>query len=491
LAVLFVLVLTVATGSAWLAGVPLQLPGVILLLPLVAVALSLAGRLQIARSEGTRAGLPLTSWGLGLSIVPALLFLTYSGVKDFAVGQEATAFTDDWFARLRQSDAEASNRFSAFWDSLPRDLRAEDLDLANPAVRRALTGDPQQVAAVEEAAARRYSFGDVGQKGPLPLYQEHPLVKFVRGLPEDAKIRPRGVRGWEYNAKARGYIVEQAYQITTLEGNFDAVVTIMGSQSRTGPDRDWQILLERTGLSDTPASLTPTGRLLGQLRYDSLGFARSWIQLLAEQNVREAYLRTLPADQRDRADQLLRAEPSLRAAALADLAGGCDPGTVLGSLPLLADEDLPGRLFLPHRDEFRTGRWLGRRPRAARPDIGAAAFDDARQWFRGSAGPFPQLAQPSNPLAFRWRLDGDQLIFEHSFTVQRMPEQRTANRPFPGYTCDGVMRVVTDDAALVNAVKSPGASPVPTLDPQRSFQRWRVAGMELRLAYPPGRGAGP
>ena len=76
-------------------------------------------RFQIARSEGARAGHALTSWGVGLSVVPAVLFLTYMTVKDFAVSHEATTFTDNWFDRLRQSESQPLHRLTTFWDTLP------------------------------------------------------------------------------------------------------------------------------------------------------------------------------------------------------------------------------------------------------------------------------------------------------------------------------------------------------------------------------------
>src|SRR5437764_1266419 len=92
LGVIYGIILVITGLAALLKAEPFFLPGWLLFLPLLAAALAGAGLWEIYSSEGTRAGVRLARWGLGLSIVLALCYITYTTFTGLAVVSQANRF---------------------------------------------------------------------------------------------------------------------------------------------------------------------------------------------------------------------------------------------------------------------------------------------------------------------------------------------------------------------------------------------------------------
>src|SRR5437870_503221 len=77
LAGLFALIVVLGALVSFVRGMPLFLPDWLLVAPLAGFILSILGARQIRNSEGTRAGLKLTRYGLWLSAVCGLSYFVY------------------------------------------------------------------------------------------------------------------------------------------------------------------------------------------------------------------------------------------------------------------------------------------------------------------------------------------------------------------------------------------------------------------------------
>src|SRR2546425_1598889 len=90
--VLFAGIVTVGGFMALVRGQPFLLESWTLLLPLAGILLSYLGQVHIRQSEGTRAGLKLAQWGLGLNLSFGLGYFVYSLGTGLAIRQQAYSF---------------------------------------------------------------------------------------------------------------------------------------------------------------------------------------------------------------------------------------------------------------------------------------------------------------------------------------------------------------------------------------------------------------
>src|SRR5438132_1543641 len=77
-------------------------PLIILPLPILAAILCYLARLQIVRSEGTRAGMALANWGWWLSVVLGLSYAVYYFGTHLAQTNQADRFANAWLALIRE-----------------------------------------------------------------------------------------------------------------------------------------------------------------------------------------------------------------------------------------------------------------------------------------------------------------------------------------------------------------------------------------------------
>jgi hypothetical protein len=294
---LFAVWVVLAGLVAFRADVPFLMDPISLVLPLAGFGLSLAAHLQIRRSEGTRAGLPLAKWGMLLSVTCGFGYLAYRGATELALRQQAEDFTNAWFDLLRGDDVDAH---AAFWGSLDPSLRDQRFDLDQPEVRNLLKSKPDEWRKVQVKLRDRFFWGrdrsGAMQKGQLPNFFVHDLVANVRQAGAEAKVTAQGIRNWDRTGDS--YRVEQNYRISTPDVDLDVAVTLLGSDDKETGRRRWRVLLEETGIRE-PRKLTPRGQALAMLRGSSQIFASDWAKKLIQGQPADAYLDTTPPEKRD------------------------------------------------------------------------------------------------------------------------------------------------------------------------------------------------
>ncbi len=277
---LFALVILVCAVAAVWRGEPFLLPLWLLLLPAAGVGLAVLGRWHILRSEDTRAGMGLTQWGLGLSLVFGLGYATFYFVTYLAVAQQSNAFLLDkgpdsgYLARLQAGDING-----AFLLTLPLQHR-----------RGAQPNNP-------EAMEQQFDLGgnDREPRGLLTQFHADPLVRRLAAAGDKATIEPLAVRNWTY--ENQGYKVERFYRISTDEGSFEVLLTTQSVNSPEGEGRKWYLVWSpRQGISQL--QLTDEGRKLKALREESARFANEWFVKLFTSQSKAAFLDTLPLKQR-------------------------------------------------------------------------------------------------------------------------------------------------------------------------------------------------
>ncbi len=287
LAILNAVAVTALALTAWFSGTPLLWPW-LLALPVAAALVSYAARVQIRRRQNIHAGVVLTRWGIWLSVLFGLGYGSFLLATEWAVRLQAQAFTDVWFDSLRQGDVNA-----AFLLTIPASQRQGDTPDDLPRLRA------------------RYGLGRTGQKGPLPLFLEHPLIQLLRHAGATAKIESLGIRDWKY--VGNGYLVEQEYRVTTPEGVFDVVLPVWGGPA-PGSDpqargRQWHVIMSDLQL-DVQVGLqqrarTALGEAMQTLRHSGERFVLAWGRKLSEGQLREPELEI-------RSDQLFAVSDAAR-----------------------------------------------------------------------------------------------------------------------------------------------------------------------------------
>jgi len=448
---LFAVWVLIAGLVAFRADAPFLMDPIALLVPLAGFGLSLVARIQIRRSEGTRAGLPLATWGLWLSVLAGLGYLAYRGATELALRQQAEDFSTAWFELLRGDDVDAH---AAFWGSLDPSLRDQRFDLDNPEVRKILKGKPDEWRKVQAKLRDRFFWGRDRsaqiQKGSLPNFFMHDVVANVRQAGTGATVTAQGIRSWDRTGDS--YKVEQNYRITTLDAELDATVTLLGSDDKDTGRRRWRVLLEETGIRD-PRKLTPRGQALAMLRGSSQMFAADWAKKLLAGQVGDAYLDTAAPEKRN-------------AQRLAWL--------------------LPDPRVLPGHAEFMQGRLLQTQELVTfDPTMRDGAVKAAQRLFQGIKLDGQTIMQAADTrLSCRYELDTNtrELRFLQPFDV-RIPDPserggtgsvRLAN----DYRGEMTVVVATRSAAALAAVEGAGPSGLRLAGTERNVSWW-IAGMTL------------
>jgi hypothetical protein len=259
---------------------PVLLPIYVQMLPVAGAVLALIAMLLIRRSEGTLAGARLATWALLLCAVFGLGYWAYYGATDIAVCNQAEAFTREWFKKITAGDYAA-----AF------------LDTQDPGVRQKVNPNDK------ETIRKRFlnalgAAKDGNMRGPLWSFKEMDLVHLLMQGGDRSQIKTRGVREWDY--KAEGYRVKQAFQITTDEGSFEVQVTVHGIESKTREfeGRAWYVVSgSETGVLKDGWHISELGQNLAELRRQSARFIDQWSTKLARGQLTSAYRDTLePAE---------------------------------------------------------------------------------------------------------------------------------------------------------------------------------------------------
>ncbi|OAI48101.1 hypothetical protein AYO44_07880 [Planctomycetaceae bacterium SCGC AG-212-F19] len=471
LAVLSALGISLFASVALVSGVPLQLDtllGMLLLIALLAFALSLTAWRQVARDPGIRTGLRLARAGMLLSALFGLGYFSWSVAKDAAVGHDSRSFTDAWLERLKHSPPGSVDAYVAFWHMLPVEGRPAHLPLHDPRFEKQLRAQPEQAGQLRKYINVHHTYGASAQQPALfPLFCDDDLIQLLSRAGPEARIEPAGLRTWSYRGKrVGGFHVEQTYLITTPEGKFPAVVAALSTDTDEG--RLWQVLMEGTGVEfGRRVQWTPLGENVMALRQDSREFARDWVRKLSQGMREEAFLDTLPpADRLAMRSQIRVCRLGSAVSILAST------GPFPSGLPVLADPEL-ARGLLPGWSAYASGGLLVTDDLLADPTVRLAVAEQAKALFRPvhpTAVSWPSIPAGDTRLASPWQTSKGptpELIFLQPFGL------RVAADVF----CEGMIRVATSEPALLGALQ-PGATAV-NLPPAQRPLRWRIQRVDL------------
>jgi hypothetical protein len=257
LAALFAALIAVSTVIALVQGMPLFIWGWWLLLPAAGTVLCLFGRWRIRQSEGTLAGLALTTWGLWLALLVGSGYLTYSFFTGLAIKQQANAFLmtkgedSGFFVRVQEGDL---NR--AFLLALPYNYRV-GVSAADERQMELIYDKPQPS----------------GGEGLLTMFRNTELVQVIRAAGRDG-IRPLGVKDWTYDNKK--YKVRRAYRFTTDEWSVDFIVPVEAESERGV--RKWNVIFKESERLGEPA-LTDKGKAMQRVRRGAGEYVLKWAKL--------------------------------------------------------------------------------------------------------------------------------------------------------------------------------------------------------------------
>lgn len=234
LAVLFAIIVVIMLLLGFSQGNPFFFEKWTLAVPAVAAILGFMGQLQIRRSEGTRAGIKLARWAIGLSVTLGLACATFSFVTELAVTQQANAF-------LMEEGPD-----SGFF---PRLIKGVD----DPkALREAflLTIPPSQRTGAKPASelSMQKMFDSIEQKknninpGKLTQFRTNPIVgQFLLGDRVKLQVEPLGVVEWKF--ENRSYQVKRKYRFTFPNFTLELPIEVKSSEGGEGEQRKWFVTL--------------------------------------------------------------------------------------------------------------------------------------------------------------------------------------------------------------------------------------------------------
>ena len=303
---LFALLVLILGAVALYARKPVIVPE-LLLLALAGLGLSVAARIQVQRSEGTRVGLKLATVAWWVSVLSGAGYAAYWQANELAIRQQAANFAEDWFKNIKEGR-----------------LGLAFLQTVEPARRQSASGDDRYGLEVQ--------FG----QGPLPLFEANEVVRLVERNGADLQApEPLAVR--DVTTQKDGFGVTMSFRLRCPEGVFRVVVPMIGVQGKELVGRQWFILVNRTGAEE--ARRTTYGRLVMELREEGADLARRWRDLLDTHQSGAAYRLTLPEDRRAAGERL--------ETAWAALAGGA--GELFAPPSLRPETLLAGDFFIDEK----------------------------------------------------------------------------------------------------------------------------------------------
>lgn len=447
LSALFALGMVLAAIAALSKQYPLLIYPPLLAIPLVTGALSLAGWIQVARSEGTRAGQRLAKWGLILSGAVLLIYFPWRMAKEDAVKREARTFTDAWFADLKKSSNDV-DYCMALLDTIEPAKRAElplQLQVNLPQVQAELRADPNKMAKVKQGLAGKFMRQGLTQLGPMAMFPEVPLVQILRDAGDQATVEFRGMRSWDFQLGS--YIVELNYRIKVPEAEYDVVAAVVGMESQAWPGRQWQVMLyrpfsEEGQITKLTEQRTEFGKRVAELQRESYEYAERWLKKVNEHHLDEYYLDTCPPAERAKHKNEL-----VEAMATAQLAGIQAQGEGGATSMLIAVGRLS--LLLQHYSAFLAGS-LVKGDLNPSNGVTEAILQLAREKFQPTEaqGRLFELAPLTNRPQVRWKIVDGELRFYHDFGIFLPPSHRG----------NGIVVVSTTDPRRVGALQQSGTS---------------------------------
>jgi hypothetical protein len=263
--ILFAVLVLVNGVVAVVNGMPLTLAAWFYLFAIGGLALSLAGRWQIAHAEGTRAGLALTTWGLWLSVLFGLGYATYAITTHFAVRRQAEDFLTDpdkgFFSQLKRPGGVKA----AFRLTRPADIRPAD----------------------DETVESQFA-------GDLMKFEGHLLVRIIQQAGPEAQVEIQSISDATY--KEGGYWVDLIVNVITPDEQIQYPMTVRSTQS-SGSEREWYVDWTKVPAMP-PAEMrmlgrqTEHGRMMAKERSKSHEFAGDWFGWVKDGELKKALKNT-------------------------------------------------------------------------------------------------------------------------------------------------------------------------------------------------------
>lgn len=240
----------------------------VILLDVVGLALALVARWQIRASEGTRAGLNLTRWALGLGVLFGCVYVAYYFGNVLAIRQQAREFSRAWLTLLEKKDVK-----QAFY-------------LSNPPAQ--LKGrDAAEFSALNPEALANFRNVEI-------------IRVFERAKEDEIVIEPLGMYDWKPTTD--GLVVTLNYLVRTREGEFDLSMPVIGSEEPGVSGRQWYV--RATAPLVKAKRLTPYGRFISELHATTFSIMQDWLSFkLNAARLADTYLEMEPLTLAQRKDK--------------------------------------------------------------------------------------------------------------------------------------------------------------------------------------------
>ena len=234
-------------------GAPIFYPLWILLFAIIGFALCYSGMNQINNSEGTRSGMWLARYGMGMTLFAGLGYAAYYVAIGMAVARQADEF-------LMAADADADR---GFFQHVVRGGKSQaELNIAFlqtlPAPGRA------KIRPDDEDAFRASYDQTVGDAsaGNVSQFRSHYMVRMLGRASGDKVVESLGVRDWTHEKSS--YKVSRNYLLRTPEAELDMTIFIESSEAEVaGQHRKWFVNF-RKSITNT-RTLTPLGKAVEEL----------------------------------------------------------------------------------------------------------------------------------------------------------------------------------------------------------------------------------
>jgi hypothetical protein len=284
---------------------------------LILAVLCWVARRRIQASEGALSGLRLTSWGMALTLFPALTYTAYYLGTYVAVQQQAFTFADSFLQTLQQGQVEKAYRLT-----IPPARRPADDDSLRGALEVAFNNDRD---------------GEI----PWSTFVHNELTRMFRYPGHKSEFVPLGVSDWSHDAKS--YKVVLRYRLSNEEESNEYYIVAQGWDGAGEGDqgrRQWSVNARESRPVSKETQWSEEGLRRRPAWLDSQMAATGAVQMLKGHDVDDLWLRSLPVAEQATAATIL---PGLRLLAA--------PG-VTGMAPLGAGNDRVRALALNLRSFY-------------------------------------------------------------------------------------------------------------------------------------------
>jgi len=295
----------------------------LLVMAVIGLGLTIAARIQLDKSEGTRAGRKLVTLAWWFCVLGGASYASYLQAIDMSIRAQSLQAADDWFESLKSGDFNTS-----FVMTL------------DPGRRSGI--NPRDLGSLEGR------FGELD----LPAYRSSELVRIIERNKPDVELVPAGVKEWVH--EPTGFRVQRNFTLRCPEGVYDVAMQLSGIEGRDLTKRVWQVGILSADRNIPRQRLTTYGRAMQELRVETIGLSNEFTRMLEMKVPAGAYFLTLKPDERKELQnkQLLQ----LFAGYCATIGVPTDLGFLIGGVASLSvpTPQPPGLASFPKSGFFRT-----------------------------------------------------------------------------------------------------------------------------------------